>query len=173
MRIEQSLGAANSKVRSTNARHAKQNQGLTLWNNLFFWRISGFASLAATVLLAVRLLTMSPTSTEPQYLAVRQAPNNDSPWLVEVDAKAVHLRPLKPIAATAEKSLQFWTKPEGASGPTSLGLVAADRPTTIPLNQLPGLGQNQLFEVTLEPEAGSPLNRPTGPVLAVGKIVRI
>ncbi len=116
---------------------------------------------------------MSPTIAEPQYLALLQAPNNGSPWLVVVDAKAVHLRPLKPIEATAGKSLQFWTKPEGASGPTSLGLVAAGRPTTIPLNRLPGVGQNQLFEVTLEPEAGSPLNRPTGPVLAVGKITRI
>jgi len=168
-RIEKTLSAApNVQQRTTQA-----TQHQSIWNNLFFWRASGFAGLAAAVLLSVRMLTMSPINTEPQYLALLQSPNNGSPWLVEVDEKAVHLRPLKPIAATAGKSFQFWTKPEGATGPTSLGLVSADRPTTIPLTRLPSVGQNQLFEVTLEPEAGSPINRPTGPVLAVGKIVRI
>ena len=63
--------------------------------------------------------------------------------------------------------------PEGAAGPTSLGLVPSDRPSEVQLSRLPGVTLNQLFEVTLEPQAGSPLNRPTGPILAAGKAVRL
>jgi len=57
--------------------------------------------------------------------------------------------------------------------PVELGLVPPDRPTEILLSSLPGIGPNQLFEVTLEPQTGFPLNRPTGPILAVGKAVRL
>lgn len=146
-----------------------------LWNSLFFWKASSLAGFAATVLLTVRLLTglLEPSGFQSQYLAVLQAPDQGSNWLVEVSASAVHLRPLTPVPVSAGKALQFWTKPEGAAGPTSLGLVSPDRPSTIPLDRLPMMGQNQLFEVTLEPEAGSPINRPTGPILAIGKAVRL
>lgn len=143
------------------------------WDSLLFWRIGSLAGMAATVLLAVHLLTMQPESAGLQYLAVLQASSQGTHWIVEINASEVHLRPLGPVALEAGKSIQFWTKPQGADRPTSLGLVPADRPTVIPIDRLPGLGQNQLFEVTLEPEAGSPTDRPTGPILAVGKAVRL
>ena len=145
----------------------------SLWDNLFFWRASGMAGIAASALLALLLMNVAPEPGSLQYLAVLQASDQGVNWLVQVDAKAVHLRPLAPVAAIPGKSIQFWTKPEGAAGPTSLGLVPPDRPTTVPVDQLPGMGPNQLFEVTLEPQTGSPLDRPTGPILAVGKAVRL
>ncbi|WP_158590513.1 anti-sigma factor [Noviherbaspirillum cavernae] len=148
-------------------------QPTRFWNNLFFWRASGLAGVAASIVLAIRLVSLQPEPSEMQYLAVLQAPSQGAAWLVEISSDAVHLRPLAPVTVGAGKSLQFWTKAEGATGPTSLGLVSPDRPTTIPLNRLPSLGQNQLFEVTLEPQAGSPIDRPTGPILAVGKAVRL
>lgn len=150
---------------------ARKSSGL--WNNLSFWRTSGVVGIAASALLAFLLMTVAPEPGGPQYLAVLQAQDQGVNWLVQVDARAVHLRPLAPVAAIPGKSIQFWTKPEGAAGPTSLGLVPPDRPTTIPLDQLPGMSANQLFEVTLEPQTGSPLDRPTGPILAVGKAVRL
>jgi anti-sigma-K factor RskA len=69
--------------------------------------------------------------------------------------------------------LQFWTKLDGAAGPTSLGLVRAGEPLQVDLSKLPGVAGNQLFEITLEPPSGSPLNRPTGPVLFIGRSVKI
>ena len=42
-----------------------------------------------------------------------------------------------------------------------------------PLDKLPPLQPNQLFEITLEPYNGSPLNRPTGPILFIGRAVKI
>ena len=144
-----------------------------LWNSLAFWRIGGMAGLAASALLALLLLTASPETGKLQYLALLQAPDSGANWLVEIDSSKVRLRPLSPVTVASGKAVQFWTKPEGAAGPTSLGLVATDRRTEILLTSLPGVGPNQLFEVTLEPQTGSPINRPTGPILAVGKAVRL
>ncbi|GAA4022098.1 anti-sigma factor [Actimicrobium antarcticum] len=144
-----------------------------IWNSLAFWRFSGAAGLAASALLALRLVTAVPDTIGPQFLAVLQAPADGVNWLVEVDDRRVRLRPLSPTTVAAGKSVQFWTKPVGAAGPTSLGLVRTDQPTEIALSQLPGMSPNQLFEVTLEPQAGSPIGRPTGPILAVGRAVRL
>jgi anti-sigma-K factor RskA len=69
--------------------------------------------------------------------------------------------------------LQFWTKLEGAVGPTSLGLVQAGQVLQLPLSRLPGVGPQQLFEITLEPEGGSKIARPTGPILYVGRSVAL
>lgn len=152
---------------------ANRSKSGNLWNSLSFWRASGMAGIAASALLALRLLTAVPETAGPQYLAVLQAPDQGANWLVEIDARKVRLRPLSPASVGAGKAIQFWTKPEGASGPTSLGLVPPDRPIEIPVSALPGMSPNQLFEVTLEPQAGSPIGRPTGPILAVGKAVRL
>lgn len=131
------------------------------------------ADLTASALLAALLLTSTPELANVQYLAVLQAPDSGANWIVEVDASRVRLRPLSPVTVSSGKSIQFWTMPEGAAGPTSLGLVPSDRPSEVQLSRLPGVTPNQLFEVTLEPQAGSPLNRPTGPILAAGKAVRL
>lgn len=142
-----------------------------LWNSLAFWKASGMAGIALSAVLALRLLTVAPEAAEPQYLAVLQAPDRGANWLVEIDARMVRLRPLSPATVAPGKAIQFWTKPEGAAAPTSLGLVPADRLTQIPVDRLPGMSSNQLFEVTLEPATGSPIGRPTGPILAVGKAI--
>jgi anti-sigma-K factor RskA len=55
----------------------------------------------------------------------------------------------------------------------SLGLVTPGRTLRIALDKLPPLEPNQLFELTLEPPTGSPLDRPTGPVLYIGRAVKV
>ena len=71
------------------------------------------------------------------------------------------------------RALQFWTKAQGAAGPTSLGLVRPGERLELPVERLPALGVEQLFEITLEPEDGSPIGRPTGPILYVGRTVQL
>jgi anti-sigma-K factor RskA len=43
----------------------------------------------------------------------------------------------------------------------------------VKLDQLPPLVPNQLFEITLEPYNGSPTGRPTGPILYIGRAVKL
>ena len=55
----------------------------------------------------------------------------------------------------------------------SLGLVKPGEAIEVPVDQLPPLQPNQLFELTLEPEGGSPIGRPTGPIQFIGRAVQI
>ena len=86
--------------------------------------------------------------------------------------KQLSLIPLGLAVVPVEKSLQFWTKGENWSGPVSLGLVKPGQTIQIPLDKLPPLQPNQLFELTLELVNGSPLNRPTGPSQFIGRAVK-
>jgi anti-sigma-K factor RskA len=87
--------------------------------------------------------------------------------------RRLKLIPLGAQAAPTNRALQFWTKADDWSGPVSLGLVQADQSLDVALDRLPALQDNQLFEITLEPAAGSPIGRPTGPVLYIGRAVLV
>lgn len=147
-----------------------------LWRGLRFWQgLSGLA-LAASVLLATLLASAPQQEAAPRYLVVLQAPQNKAAdWVVEsVGGRAIRLVPVgaaQPVPAG--KVMQFWTKPEGAKGPTSLGLVQPGQVVVVPVDKLPGLAERTLFELTLEPDGGSPYERPSGPILYVGKAVRL
>ena len=143
------------------------------WEGLTFWRFgAAFASVLA-VELALQLRPVDAPAPATRYLAVLQSPDKqDAGWIVEafVGGK-LRLIPLGTTTVAPQKALQFWTKAQGASGPTSLGLVPPDRVTEIDVASLPTLEREQLFELTLEPETGSPIGRPTGPILYVGRTV--
>ncbi len=55
----------------------------------------------------------------------------------------------------------------------SQGLVKPGEPVRIPLDKLPPLEPNQLFELTLEPKTGSPIGKPTGPIQFIGRAVKM
>lgn len=143
------------------------------WEGLAFWRFgAAFASVLAVVL-ALQLRPVDAPVPGTRYLAVLQSPDKqDAGWIVEAAAGGkLRLIPLGTTTVAPQKALQFWTKPQGANGPTSLGLVPPDRVTEIDVASLPALEREQLFELTLEPETGSPIGRPTGPILYVGRTV--
>jgi anti-sigma-K factor RskA len=74
----------------------------------------------------------------------------------------LRLVPLGTTAVPEQRSLQFWTKADDWNAPVSLGLVQPGQPLEVKLDQLPPLVPNQLFEITLEPYAGSPTGGPPG-----------
>ncbi len=149
-----------------------------MWQRLRRWRVVSGMAIAASVLLASLLVLRAPgppATPADRYLALLQSPDKSTGWVVEVTT-GDKVR-LVPVGATAEvpagKALQFWTKAEGASGPTSLGLIRPGQVTELPAARLPAVGERTLFELTLEPETGSPIGRPTGPVLFIGRTVRL
>lgn len=136
------------------------------WDSVGPWRFATAAALA--LLLAVVLL---PPRDAPSYVAVLAAADNSAGWLVQVDAReGVRLVPLVDTPVPAGKALQFWTLIDPAKGPVSLGLVPRDRATKVGADRLPGIQRGQLFELTLEPEGGSPYSRPSGPILFKGRL---
>ena len=147
------------------------------WNSLAFWRILAGGGLAAAAALAVTVNLQLQAPNGPGYLVVLVAPQDKAPgWIVQASSKNsrdLSLIPLGPTAVPQQKSLQFWTKGKDWGAPVSLGLVQPGQTLKLKLDKLPPMQAEQLFEITLEPETGSPTGRPTGPILYIGRAVKV
>lgn len=141
------------------------------WNSLPAWRTAAVTAAVAALAMAIAW----PRPTAEHFMVVLGAPQDKAPgWVVQAGAnRQLRLIPLAPEQVPEEKSLQFWTKGEGWNAPMSLGLVKPGEPLVLRMDQLPPLQPNQLFEITLEPPAGSPIGRPTGPILYLGRAVKV
>lgn len=146
------------------------------WNDLALWRGLAGAGMAAAAVMASVLLTRNlAPEAPPRFMVVLVAPQDKAPgWVVQArSSREVQLIPLGKFEVPPDRALQFWTKADGWSGPVSLGLVQPGQPLHIPLQQLPPLESNQLFELTLEPTQGSPIGKPTGPIQFIGRAVQV
>jgi len=177
-RIDASLqfqdGARSAGVSRERTPPAASHAETRWWNRLGFWRgLSGLA-VAASLLLASLLVLHEMEVPQARYVAVLQSPDRLAGWIVQAaDREPVKLIPLgDPGPIPPDRSWQFWTKGKDAAAPTSLGLLPPGGATEIPRSRLPELGEEQLFEITLEPAAGSPTGLPTGPVLFLGRARR-
>ncbi|WP_426132815.1 anti-sigma factor [Pseudomonas sp. PWP3-1b2] len=144
------------------------------WNLLALWRGLAGAGLVTTLVLAALLLTRPPTAA-PTFVVVLVAPQSQAPgWVIQAsNDHKIQLIPLGVMEVPTDKALQFWTKGDGWQGPVSLGLVKPGQTLSVPLDALPPLTQNQLFELTLEDPRGSPTGKPTGPIQAIGRAVKV
>ncbi|MEP9375822.1 anti-sigma factor [Aquabacter sp. CN5-332] len=141
-----------------------------LWRNLGFWRFASFAGAAATVLLALGVI-IGPLGRgpAPAFVAVLMSPQGEPAAVVNAFADGTaELIPLRTIPVPEGRTLEVWTLWDPARGPVSIGLTGEARTIRLNLRDLPRTAPNQLFEITLEPQGGSPVGRPTGPVLMKG-----
>jgi anti-sigma-K factor RskA len=133
-----------------------------------FWRLWALgASAVAAGLAALLLVRPAP---EPRLMTVLLTQRDQPAWLVEADGGALRLASLNPQPVPSDRVMQLWALPQGASAPTSLGLIPAEqgRLTVTPATIRPEPGM--LIEITLEPPGGSPTGRPTGPILFIGRL---
>ena len=144
------------------------------WISLPLWRALATSGLVASVWMATVLVTQ-PQGDAPQFLVVLVAPQDKAPgWVVQASSsRSISLIPLGTFEVPKDRALQFWTKGEDWKGPVSLGLIKPGQRVQVPLDALPALQANQLFELTLEPATGSPTGKPTGPVQFIGRAVPI
>tara|TARA_R110000764_G_scaffold29470_2_gene69005 strand:- start:406 stop:1125 length:720 start_codon:yes stop_codon:yes gene_type:complete len=168
-RVQQSLGW-------TPASQATAANGFAgWWNNLGLWRLTSGA-LAMLVLLSWLPGVLRDAPSSASFTAVLQVPGESAKpgWVVTVDGDGtLNLQSLVADQIPANQSVQFWTLIDPKDGPRSLGLIEPGKGTTLSAEQIGAVQAGQLFELTLEPEGGSPLNRPTGPVLYIGRAVLI
>ncbi len=161
-------------------------RGATLWHDIRFWRAAGIGGTLAALLFAVIMIGALTTSrhlrrdlialaqSKPVYVAVLvNDTTKEAGAIVNAFSNGrVELIPLRPIEVPAGRTLQVWTLWDRAVGPKSIGLTGQSRTLQLNLDSLPETVQNQLFEITLEPEGGSPIGRPTGPILFKGNAAR-
>jgi anti-sigma-K factor RskA len=171
-RIESAIDAGAAAPRP--ARRA--DAPVPWWQRLGVWQGLGAAAVAASLVLG-SLLVQRVSAPEPaRYLALLESPDaRRTGWIVEMQAGGrLRLVPVGDTPPVPEgRALEFWTKPDGAAGPTSLGLVQAGQTVELPVSRLPAVEARQLFEITLEPAGGSTIGRPTGPILFVGRTVQL
>ncbi|MCZ0928537.1 MULTISPECIES: anti-sigma factor [Halomonadaceae] len=144
-------------------------------NHLPFWQGAAGIGMAAALVLGVVLTNVSTTPTTPEYMVVLLAPQSQSAgWVVQASTRQdIELIPLGTFEVPEGKALEFWTKADEWQAPVSLGLVEPGEPIRVQLDNLPPLEDNQLFELTLEEETGSPTGLPTGPIQFIGRAVEI
>lgn len=182
-RIERSVAPLSSAPAASTApqRPVAPEQRTGWWNSLQLWRGLAGSGFAAAAVLAAVLVTRSFAPAGPQYMVVLVAPADKAPgWVVQTAARPagggaqqLSLIPLGNTPVPEGRSLQFWTKGNAWRGPVSLGLVTPGRSIRVPIEQLPPLEADQLFELTLEPANGSPIDRPTGPIQFIGRAVKV
>lgn len=168
-RIQQTLGWSASTVSASPQGFARW------WQSLGLWRLTSGA-LALAVLLAWLPGVLQTGAQGPSYTAVLQQPGESAQpgWVVTVHGDgSLRLKSLVDDQIPEDRSVQFWTLIDPEDGPRSLGLIEPGQETTLSAEQIGAVQAGQLFELTLEPAGGSPLDRPTGPVLYIGRAVLI
>ncbi|MCA1324783.1 anti-sigma factor domain-containing protein [Herbaspirillum sp. alder98] len=145
------------------------------WNNLNFWRWTSAGGLVCSALLVAVMLQGGQARRSANFMVVLVAPQDTVPaWVVQASNRGqLSLIPLTSASVPEQKALQFWTKGQDWNGPVSLGIVKPGRTQSIGLDKLPPLQPNQLFEITLEPSTGSLTGKPSGPILYIGRAVKV
>lgn len=140
------------------------------WQSLAFWRVVALGGSTAAVILAAGLmLQLAQRPGQPVAVAVLQSEASAPGAIVEAFADgSVILRPLGDIPVPEGRALQVWTLWDQAVGPVSLGVLDRARRIRLLGRDQPRPRDQQLYEITLEPAAGSPTGRPTGPILFKG-----
>jgi len=155
-------------------RPAESNAGWRgVWDNVMAWRWLTAGLTVAALVLAI-MPTLRPQAPATTHMAVLQAPGEAAKpgWVVTVQPNGdVVLDPLVQLAATPGRSVELWTLAPNEKRPRSLGLVAAGEPIRLPASAVGPVHNNQLFEMTLEAEGGSPTGGPTGAILFIGRVV--
>jgi anti-sigma-K factor RskA len=144
-----------------------------LWDSLNVWRIGAGLAVAAALFIAVGLnRQLQEARSAPVLVAILTTDANQPAAVVNAFADGrTELVPLTTFTVPAGRVLEVWTLWDRQVGPRSIGLLAGMATSGLNLRDFPR-GEGQLFEITLEPAGGSPIGRPTGPVLAIGRAAR-
>lgn len=131
------------------------------------WPAFGLGASAVAAGLAAVLLFRPPAPAP--LMTVLLTSEDQSAFLVEAERGEIRLAAVNPRGVEAGRVMQLWALPQGATAPTSLGLVPeSGRLSVTPRGIRPEPGM--LIEITLEPPGGSPTGRPTGQILFIGRL---
>ena len=142
---------------------------LRFWDSVPALRASIYGFAALVMVLGVALgVAVQKAIQQPVMIAVLLDGNRAGAVVhTFADGRSV-LLPLTAMHVPDGKALEVWTLPSRERGPVSVGLMNQARTLQLQLKDLPKPSADQLFEITLEPATGSPIGRPTGPVLFKG-----
>ena len=150
-----------------------------LWERVSFWRWTtagtGFAAVAALVLLVVSVALQPTVIDGPPRVAALSETGQSPSWLITVDADArqIDVQPAESITIEAGRAFELWLLPASGDEPLSLGLLDVAGPSQLQLEGevLAALAGTPALAISLEPGGGSPTGLPTGPVVYQGALL--
>jgi anti-sigma-K factor RskA len=146
-----------------------------LWGSIGFWRWLAAGSTALAAACIALLVVVTLPRGEPPLVAALQSGGAGPVFLAHVDAGSGNLviHVLEPDRDTSHVP-ELWVI-AGDGVPHSLGVINRHGETAIalPIALRPVTAAGATLAVSLEPTGGSPTGKPTGPVIAAGKISKI
>lgn len=146
-----------------------------LWSSLALWRGLAGAATAAFLIALTFMPLQTPITASDRLAASLQAEGSSVTYLVLYDSAtgSVSLAHISgdPVQG---RDFQLWVA-RGAEAAVSLGVIPAGVSTKVEIpDQIRALMTNAAhMAISLEPAGGSPTGQPTGPVLAVGDLLKI
>ncbi|CFX15035.1 conserved protein of unknown function [Candidatus Filomicrobium marinum] len=132
-----------------------------------FWKGFAAAGVAACLIAVAAWQFMAPM--QPKLIVVLLDSKAQPVSIVEaLDNQRIRILPLGPIDIPSGKTLEVWTLPDKDTGPVSMGLLNRLGDVVLKGPALPEPKADQLYEITIEPEGGSPTGKPTGPIVGKG-----
>lgn len=142
-----------------------------LWHSLAFWRGFGLVSALAAACLALVIYFGAFEVGEPLVAAIDSGGQHYFVATVDNQRTTIAVIPADFAEDGNGRVPELWLIPSDGK-PRPIGVLRANRAVTI---KLPAAltrltARNSVLAVSLEPPGGSPTGRPTGPVIASGKL---
>ncbi|KAA0019899.1 hypothetical protein F0A16_06180 [Salinicola corii] len=145
-----------------------------LSQRLGFWRaFSGLATAAALILTVIALTPQEPAMMPGEYVFVINYGNQEPGWIVNASNDGtMMIQAIDPDPMPKGKACELWIMDNGT--PISLGMLPSkgQMKTQMPKQLLTQLNNIRLT-VSIEPSAGAPDGKPTGPIMDHGKLMPI
>jgi anti-sigma-K factor RskA len=149
-----------------------------LWSSLSFWRGLTAAALAGLVALVLLPYLRGPVAVEapPAPLVASLGAEGSKVRYLAVYDPAKGILGLNHLSGekAAGQDFELWMI-EGGNQPVSMGVIPAGASAQILVETAmrEKLGSGDKLAISLEPSGGSPTGLPTGPVVAIGDLLRI
>ncbi len=145
---------------------------------LLFWRSLSGISVGAAAILGILLLqkpdAAAPPAPEVPLIAALGSETGEASLTASYEAGTGRMIVTPVSLDTGELYPELWIIPADGT-PHSLGIVASDKATTmtVPLESRQYMESGGTLAITPELQTGGPGGKPTGPVIASGKITTL
>jgi anti-sigma-K factor RskA len=150
---------------------------ISIWDNLNFWRGFALASMMLVIgfgLGAIQAIFERPVADTSKYIAILND-QRAQPMLVASiigDSRVLQIDMLVDEQTTSDQVMQVWCVPKGGGKPMSIGLIASKTSRfEMTVDEMQMLHEAEEIVVSMEPPGGSPMDKPTGPVMYRGNVI--
>lgn len=126
-----------------------------------FWQSLAGLATAASIILAVALVSFENAEILPVQYAVVQSEKAEALWLIEVSEANIKVKATNKLTQQNQNDYELWFVAADGRAPISLGLLPQNGELNLVKSDLFGRVELAALAVSLEPVGGSPNGAPT------------